>query len=118
MAAILNVRAIVNSYGFGPELQDALQSDECERHEAARIVRSLVTAIEIIPTDGRGQVELKVRGALAELLDLPNRKPGTAPSAAVMVAVERYIARPTIEQALFCYRVQGIGIEGHGARRG
>ncbi|MER9864065.1 recombinase family protein [Mesorhizobium sp. M0185] len=72
------------------ELQDALQSDECERHEAARIIRSLVTAIEIIPTEGRGQVELKVRGALAELLNLPNRKPGTAPNAAVMVAGERY----------------------------
>ncbi|WP_352515820.1 MULTISPECIES: zinc ribbon domain-containing protein [unclassified Mesorhizobium] len=72
------------------ELQDALQSDECERHQAARIIRSLVTGIEIIPTEGRGQVELKVRGALAELLNLPNRKPGTAPSAAVMVAGERY----------------------------
>lgn len=70
------------------ELQDALQSDERERHEAARIIRSLLTGIDIIPTEGRGKVELKVRGALAELLNLPNRKPGTAPSAAVMVAGE------------------------------
>lgn len=55
------------------ELQRALQSDESERHEAARIVRSPVAKIEIIPTEGRGQIELKVHGALAELLNLANR---------------------------------------------
>ncbi|MER9387686.1 hypothetical protein [Mesorhizobium sp. M0435] len=84
------------------ELQDALQSDECERHEAARIIRSLVTGIEIIPTEGRGQVELKVRGALAELLNLPNRKPGTAPNAAVMVAGERYRFSPHSDSMRYC----------------
>lgn len=70
------------------ELQEALQSDDRERQEAARIVRSLVARIEIIPTEGRGQIELKVHGALAELLNLANRKPGEAPNAVLMVAGE------------------------------
>lgn len=97
------------------ELQQALQSDDRERQEAARIVRSLVARIEIIPTEGRGQIELKVHGALAELLNLANRKPGEAPNAVLMVAGDRYIPTPTIAEALFCYRrrsVENANIEG------
>lgn len=52
------------------------------------VIRSLVARIEIIPTEGRGQIELKVHGALAELLNLANRKPGEAPNAVLMVAGE------------------------------
>ena len=67
------------------------------------IVRSLVNGIQIVPLDGRGQVELRVCGALAELLNLPSRQPGEPPNAAMVVAEVRYIAIPTMESALFCY---------------
>lgn len=86
------------------ELQMALQSDESERHEAARIVRSLVAKIEIIPTEGRGQIELKVHGALAELLNLANRKPGEAPNAVLMVAGGRYRLSPHFESLRYFLR--------------
>jgi len=67
-------------------LQTALTSDDKERREAMDVVRSLVTSIEIIPLKDRGQVELRVCGALAELLNLPSRQPGEPPSAVMMVA--------------------------------
>jgi site-specific DNA recombinase len=70
------------------ELQSALKSDERDRWEAMDIVRSLVTSIDIVPLVGRGQVELRVCGALAELLNLPSRDPGQTPDAAMMVAEE------------------------------
>jgi hypothetical protein len=74
-----------------------------ERREAMNIVRSLVSGIQVVPLEGRGQVELHVRGALAELLNLPSRQPGEPPSAAMVVAEVRYNVRPTMESALFCY---------------
>jgi len=67
-------------------LQSALTSDDKERREAMDIIRSLVTSIDVIPQEGRGQVELHVCGALAELLNLPNRRPGEPPDAVMMVA--------------------------------
>jgi site-specific DNA recombinase len=70
------------------ELQAALTSDEPGRREAMEIVRSLVNGIQIVPLDGRGQVELRVCGALAELLNLPSRQSGEPPSAAMVVAEE------------------------------
>ena len=70
------------------ELQAALTTDDQERREAMEIVRSLVSAIHVVPLEGRGQVELQVRGALAELLNLPRRQPGEPPSAAMVVAEE------------------------------
>ena len=70
------------------ELQAALTTDDQERREAMEIVRSLVSAIHVVPLEGRGQVELQVRGALAELLNLPSRQPGEPPSAAMVVAEE------------------------------
>ncbi|MCT7374727.1 recombinase family protein [Chelativorans salis] len=70
------------------ELQGALRSDDSDRREAANIIRSLVTGIEIMPKEGRGQVELRVHGALAELINLPNRKSGEAPRTVLMVAEE------------------------------
>jgi len=85
------------------ELQAALTSDTRERHEAKEIVRSLVNGIDVVPLVGRGQVELRVCGALAELLNLPSRQSGKPPSASMVVAEVRYIARPTIEKALFCF---------------
>src|SRR5690606_21543554 len=39
------------------------------RRKAANILRSLVTSIEVIPREGRGELELSVHGPLAELLD-------------------------------------------------
>jgi site-specific DNA recombinase len=69
-------------------LQSALGNDECERREAANIIRSLVTWIEIIPKDGRGQLQIKVHGALAELLNLPQRNLGEPPRTALVVAEE------------------------------
>jgi hypothetical protein len=56
--------------------------------------RALVSAIDVVPLEGRGQVELQVRGALAELLNLPSRRPGEPPSAAMVVAEERYRFSP------------------------
>jgi site-specific DNA recombinase len=50
------------------ELQAALTMDDQERREAMDIVRSLVSGIHVVPMEGRGQVELHVSGALAELL--------------------------------------------------
>ncbi|MGO8847594.1 MAG: zinc ribbon domain-containing protein [Methylocella sp.] len=85
------------------ELQAALTSDEPGRREAMEIVRSLVNGIQIVPLDGRGQVELRVCGALAELLALPSRQSGEPPNAAMVVAEARYNVRPTMESALFCY---------------
>ncbi|BAV64109.1 recombinase family protein [Sphingobium cloacae] len=70
------------------ELQDALGTDEGDRREAASVIRSLVTAIEVMPREGRGELELSVHGALAELLNLPHRKPGELPATALMVAEE------------------------------
>ena len=70
------------------ELQDALQTDDSERREAANVVRSLVTCIEVMPREGRGELELSVHGALAELLNLPHRKTGELPRTALMVAEE------------------------------
>jgi site-specific DNA recombinase len=63
------------------ELQAALKSDEREMRQAMDIVRSLVSKIEVMPLAAPGQVELRVCGALAELLNLPNRKRGEPPSA-------------------------------------
>jgi site-specific DNA recombinase len=71
-------------------LQTALSADDKERREAMDIVRSLVTSIEVVPLTTRGQVELRVCGALAELLNLPNRRPGEPPDAAMMVAEEGF----------------------------
>lgn len=76
------------------ELQVALTSDEPRRREAMEIVRSLVNSIQVVPLDGRGQVELHVCGALAELLNLPSRLSGEPPSAAMVVAEERYHLTP------------------------
>ncbi|WP_309083333.1 recombinase family protein [Chelativorans sp.] len=70
------------------ELQLALSSDEKERREAANIIRSLVNGIEVMPLDGRGQLELRVQGALAELLNLPSRRPGELPRTVLVVAEE------------------------------
>lgn len=96
------------------ELQHALQSDERERHEAASVIRSLVTRIEIIPTQHRGQVEVKVHGALAELLNLPDRKPGEAPNAALMVAEARY--HPLRSRiGLSAFAQLGAALSGRGA---
>ena len=72
------------------ELQDALQTGDSERREAANIVRPLVTSIEVIPREGRGELKLSVHGALAELLNLPHRKTGALPSTALMVAEEGF----------------------------
>jgi site-specific DNA recombinase len=69
-------------------LQAALTSDEQERREAMDIVRSLVSGIQVVPLEGRGQIELHVCGSLAELLNLPRRQPGQPPSAAMVVAEE------------------------------
>jgi len=62
------------------ELQAALKSDERERRQAMDIVRSLVSKIEVMHLAAWGQIELRVCGALAKLLNLPNRKPGEPPS--------------------------------------
>ncbi len=78
------------------DLQAALTSDEQERREAMDIVRSLVSGIKVVPLEGRGQVELQVCGSLAELLNLPRRQPGQPPSAAMVVAEERYRLSPHI----------------------
>ncbi|MDW6022212.1 recombinase family protein [Mesorhizobium sp. BAC0120] len=72
------------------ELQSALCSDEDERREAAALIRSLVTRVTILPKERRGQVELRVHGALAELLNLPNRQRGEPPNAVLMVAEEGF----------------------------
>lgn len=87
------------------ELQSALGSDERERREAANIIRSLVTGIEIIPREGRGQVELRVHGALAELLNLPNRRPGELPRTVLVVAEVRYRQPPHLPDIRYRLRL-------------
>jgi hypothetical protein len=77
-----------------------------ERREAMDIVRSLVSGIQVVPLEGRGQVELHVCGALAELLNLPSRQPGEPPSAAMVVAEARYSHSPPPEIAEFPLRLQ------------
>ncbi|MEF2546398.1 recombinase family protein [Aurantimonas sp. E1-2-R+4] len=70
------------------ELQEALHSNEDDRQDALNAIRSLVTSIEVIPCEGRGKFDLNVHGSLAELLNLPHRKPGEPPNTAMMVAEE------------------------------
>ncbi|MEF2071920.1 recombinase family protein [Consotaella aegiceratis] len=69
-------------------LQEALHSNEDDRQDAVNAIRSLVTSIEVMPRDERGKFDLTVNGALAELLNLPRRKPGELPNTAMMVAEE------------------------------
>ncbi len=76
------------------ELQLALESDGQARSVAAAEIRSLVTSIEVMPREGRGKFELSVNGALAELLNLPFRKPGE-PLNTVMVVAEEGFEPPT-----------------------
>lgn len=65
------------------ELQNALHTDDNERREAANVIRSLVTSIEVMLGEGRGELELSVHGVLAELLNLPHRKTGELPRTAL-----------------------------------
>ena len=69
-------------------LQEALHSNEDDRQDAVNAIRSLVTSIEVMPRDERGKFDLTVNGELAELLNLPRRKPGELPNTAMMVAEE------------------------------
>ncbi|HLP70373.1 MAG TPA: hypothetical protein VK181_22940 [Rhizobium sp.] len=55
------------------ELQLGLQSGD-PMQIAAYEIRSLVTAIEVHPCEERGQVELIVKGVIADRLNLPKRK--------------------------------------------
>ena len=57
-------------------LERALDDDPAARQEAATIVRSIIDRVEIVPLNGRGQYELLVHGLVAEILNLPRRKPG------------------------------------------
>ena len=70
------------------KLQEALHANEEDREDAVNAIRSLVTSIKVIPCEGRGKFDLTVNGALAELLNLPHRKPGEPPNTAMMVAEE------------------------------
>ena len=73
------------------ELQNALAAtDEGERRGAVNVIRSLLTGIEIMPREDRGEEDLIVHGALAELLNLPHRKTGELPRTALMVAEEGF----------------------------
>ncbi len=72
------------------ELQEALRANEDDRREAVNAIRSLVTSIEVIPREGRGKFDLNVKGALAELLNLPRRKPGELPNTVMVVAEEGF----------------------------
>lgn len=72
------------------ELQEALHSSEDDRRAAVNAIRSLVTSIEVIPREERGKFDLTVNGALAELLNLPRRKPGELPNTAMVVAEEGF----------------------------
>lgn len=68
------------------ELQLGLQSNDSMR--MACEIRSLVTSIEVHPCEERGQVELFVKGAIADLLDLPKKKPHAVLSTVMVVAGE------------------------------
>jgi len=87
-------------------LQSALTSDDKERREAMDIIRSLVTSIDVLPQEGRGQVELQVCGALAELLNLPSRRPGEPPDAVMMVAEVRYHRSPRPDWPAFTLHLE------------
>ena len=50
----------------------------------------IIRSLDVLPQQGRGQIELHVCGALAELLNLPNRRPGEPPNAVMMVAEEGF----------------------------
>jgi hypothetical protein len=63
--------------------------------------QALGNGIQVVPLDGRGQVELRVCGALAELLNLPNRQSGEPASAAMVVAEVRYHRSPDWKALLF-----------------
>lgn len=87
------------------ELLNASQANDSERREAANVIRSLVTSIEVMPREGRGELELSVHGALAELLNLPHRKTGELPSTALMVAEDRYHQSPHLPEIRYRLRL-------------
>lgn len=67
-----------------------MQTDDGERREAANVIRSLAMNIEVMPREGRGELELGAYGALAELRNLSHRKTGELPRTALMVAEEGF----------------------------
>jgi site-specific DNA recombinase len=70
------------------ELQATLASGAIHRPEAIRRLRRLVDHIEIRPM-GRGRApEILLHGRLSELMNLPERQPGTPPSSRAVVAGE------------------------------
>lgn len=87
------------------ELQEALHSGEDDRREAVNAIRSLVASIEVVPREGRGKFDLTVNGALAELLNLPRRKPGEPPNTAMVVAEDRYRQSPHLPEIRYELRL-------------
>ena len=57
-------------------LRAALSMDEAERLAVIGTLRRIVQAVEIHPGAGRGKVEIVVKGALAAILNLADRRPG------------------------------------------
>ncbi len=52
------------------DLQRALNADDDARREAVSILRGLIASILVYPGEKRGQVNVELRGALAEILGL------------------------------------------------
>jgi site-specific DNA recombinase len=71
--------------------------------EAAEKIRELVAKAIVVPSGDGFAIQLQ--GRLALLMDAPNVYPNMriAASGGSVVAEVRYIARPTMENALFCY---------------
>ncbi|BAI71504.1 site-specific DNA recombinase [Azospirillum sp. B510] len=57
-------------------LERALGGVESERMEAITLLRRIVDRVEVHPLNGRGKYELRLVGLIAEMLNLPRRKPG------------------------------------------
>ncbi|WP_372399057.1 recombinase family protein [Azospirillum sp. HJ39] len=57
-------------------LERALEAGDAERAEAMAALRQMIDRVEVRPLNGRGQYELRLVGVVAEMLNLPRRKPG------------------------------------------
>jgi hypothetical protein len=76
------------------DLQAALASDQDAREEAVGLIRGLVHSIDVVPLEGRGEVELRVNGILAQLINLATGNGMGTVSTVSMVAGEGPGHRP------------------------
>ena len=72
------------------DLQKALNADDETRREAISILRGLIANIRLFPGKNRGEVNVELRGALAEFLGLARPDWASEAGRVLLVAGERF----------------------------